>query len=49
VTGFAEGDVVFVLARDGLEVRWRAEMYASEHVGIWVVDREDDIDPQLPR
>ena len=31
VTGFAEGDVAFVLTRDGLEVRRRAEVYGSEN------------------
>ena len=29
VRGFAEGDVAFVLTRDGLEVRRRAEVYGS--------------------
>ena len=31
VTGFAEGDVAFVLTRDGLEVRRRAEVYGSKN------------------
>jgi hypothetical protein len=31
VSGFAEGDVAFVLTRDGLEVRRRAEVYGSEN------------------
>jgi hypothetical protein len=31
VTRFAEGDVAFVLTRDGLEVRRRAEVYGSEN------------------
>ena len=31
VTGFAEGDVAFVLTRDGLGVRRRAEVYGSEN------------------
>jgi hypothetical protein len=31
VTGFAEGDVAFVLTRDGLEVRRRAEVYGSDN------------------
>ena len=29
VTGFAEGDVAFVLTRDGLEARRRAETYGG--------------------
>jgi hypothetical protein len=29
VAGFAEGDVAFVLSRDGLELRRRAEVYGS--------------------
>ena len=31
VAGFAEGEVAFVLTRDGLEVRRRAEVYGSEN------------------
>ena len=31
VTGFAEGNVAFMLTRDGLEVRRRAEVYGSEN------------------
>jgi hypothetical protein len=31
VSGFAEGNVAFVLTRDGLEVRRRAEVYGSEN------------------
>jgi hypothetical protein len=31
VSGFAEGDVAFVLTRDGLEVRRRAEVYGREN------------------
>ena len=31
VSGFAEGDVAFVLTRDGLEVRRRAEVYGSDN------------------
>ena len=31
VAGFAEGDVAFVLTRDGLEVRRQAEVYGSEN------------------
>ena len=31
VRGFAEGDVAFVLTRDGLEARRRAEVYGSEN------------------
>jgi hypothetical protein len=31
VSGFAEGEVAFVLTRDGLEVRRRAEVYGSEN------------------
>jgi hypothetical protein len=31
VSGFAEGDVAFVLTRDGLDVRRRAEVYGSEN------------------
>ena len=31
VTGFAEGEVAFVLTRDGLEVRRQAEVYGSEN------------------
>ena len=31
VTGFAEGDVAFVLTCDGLEARRRAEVYGSEN------------------
>ena len=31
VTGFAEGDVAFVLTRDGLDVRRRGEVYGSEN------------------
>jgi hypothetical protein len=31
VTGFAEGEVAFVLTRDGLEVRRRGEVYGSEN------------------
>ena len=31
VTGFAERSVAFVLTRDGLEVRRRAEVYGSEN------------------
>jgi len=31
VTGFAEGDVAFVLTRDGSQVRGRAEVYEAEN------------------
>jgi hypothetical protein len=31
VTGFAEGDVAFVLTRDGLEARRRAEVSGSKN------------------
>jgi hypothetical protein len=31
VSGFAEGDMAFVLTRDGLEARRRAEVYGSEN------------------
>jgi hypothetical protein len=31
VTGFAEGDMAFVLTRDGLEARRRAEVHGSEN------------------
>jgi hypothetical protein len=31
VRGFAAGDVAFVLTRDGLEARRRAEVYGSEN------------------
>ena len=31
VSGFAEGDVAFVLTRDGLEVRRRVDVYGSDN------------------
>jgi hypothetical protein len=31
VTGFTAGEVAFVLTRDGLEVRRRAEVHGSEN------------------
>ena len=34
MTGFTEGDVAFVLTRDGLEVRRRAEVDRSEIYGL---------------
>ena len=41
VTGFAEGNVAFVLIRDGLEVRRRAEVYGSENSVQLCIERAE--------